>query len=572
MEKINRQRRICLFLVLVTLGFSFLVFKLFKIQIIDGGRYARQAVKQRTQEYVLDTGRGDILDRQGLSLTGGYMENVVIVFPALVKDTDQLLKDLSLLTGKDLEISREQKNIIQGVLAGPVKIVEGLEEEKASLINSLEIPGVVVLPEKVRYGPDSLASHLVGYTGRISPEDIGRDTGRPYLYTDSVGRAGIEEMFERELRGEIPERVSIVVDAFHGPLEGLGYRHVSSGNRVRPLNVKLTLDSRVQKWVEKIMEEYIVKGAVVVMEPQTGDILAVASCPGLDQENLASKDNDFLNRALQNYHPGSIFKVVVAAAALEEGKIIPGDLFHCTGKILIGEDTKQCFKGISHGEISFKEAMAYSCNTTFIETGLSLGREKIIEYARKMGLGEKTGLYPPHLEEREIVTGHIPAPGEMPYLGHLANSILGQDRVLVTPLQVAQLFGIIANEGLLVNPRLVKELTNNQGQTVIRYPFHRGERVLLPSTARYLKNMLTRVTLSGTGQEASNEYLVTAGKTGTAQLGVIGEEGEKNIYWFGGFSPGNKPSAVAVVLIEEGKGESAAFVYREIMKGVLEVL
>ncbi|RQD77543.1 MAG: penicillin-binding protein 2 [Candidatus Syntrophonatronum acetioxidans] len=572
MRRINRQRRICLFLLLITLSFSFLILKLFKIQIIDGGRYALQAVKQRSQAYVLDTGRGEILDRQGLSLTGSYMEKVLIVFPALVEDIDQLLKDLNLLTGKELEISRAREIIMRGGPAGPLKIAEGLEEEKARLINSLDLPGVIILPEKVRYGPDSLASHLVGYMGRRSREDLWGEEAKPYSPADYVGRAGMEEMFERELRGEIPERVSIVLDAFHSPLEGLGYRHVSFQDRVRPLNVKLTLDSRAQKWVEKIMDEYIVKGAVVVMEPRSGDILALSSRPQLDQRNLESGENDFLNRALQNYPPGSIFKVVVTVAALEEGKNIPVDLFLCTGSISIGEDAKQCFQGIAHGEITLQEALAYSCNTAFIEAGLSLGREKIIEYARKMGLGEITGLYPSHLKERERATGNIPAPEEMPYLGHLANTVLGQGRVLVTPLQVAQLFTIIANEGRMVKPRLVSELTNNQGQRVIRYPTRGGERVLLPSTARHLKNMLTGVTLFGTGQEASTSSWSTAGKTGTAQAGVTGEGEEKNIYWFAGFSPMKDPAAVAVVLIEEGKGESAAFVYKEIMKGVMEVL
>ncbi len=569
MKKFIRRKRIIVFFLLLIFCFSFLVLKLFKIQIIEGGRYAVQAVKQRSHEYVLDTGRGDILDRDGASLTDSYRKYVVVAFPALIENIENTLEALQIIFKETNETAEIEFNINQGGEKA-VSIASGIKANTANYIRDRNIPGVVVAQEKVRYGSDSLASHLVGYVGNISREELSERITKGYSLTDEVGISGIEKLFEEELRSRQPETVSVILDAYNRFISGLGYRYRQPENNMSSLNVKLTLDSAIQKRVEEIMDKNIKKGAVVVMEPEGGDILAMSSRPQLDQSNLNYEGNDFVNRCLQNYHPGSVFKVVVAAAALEQGDYNLKDYFICGGYIAIGTEKKQCFQGLSHGEITFREAMAYSCNTTFIDVGLSLGGQAVIDYAQKFGLGEKTGLYPLHLREREANTGYLPSVEEMPYQGHLANNVLGQDKVLVTPLQVAQMFSIISNNGRLVEPRLVMELANNQGLTVKRYASSMGQQVLHPTTVNQLKYMLMAVTQYGTGEEAAFDPWITAGKTGTAQTGIkVGEE-EKSLSWFAGFTPIDNPAAVVVVLIEEGKGESASFVYNKIMSSIME--
>ncbi len=573
MRRHIRRKRIMVYFLVLLFCFSFLALKLFKIQIIEGEKYASQAVKQRSHQYVLDTGRGDILDRDGVSLTDSYRKYVIVAFPVLIENMENTLKEIQYIfkeKGEGAEVvSINDNKGSSGERA--VKIASGIKSSTASYIRGKNLPGILVAREKVRYGPHSLASHLVGYVGNIGEKELWEKSAKGYTLTDEIGISGIERMFEEELRSQQPETLSIVLDACNRFISGLGYRYrqANSNKDTGALNVKLTLDSNIQQEVERIMDRTIEKGAVVVMEPGSGDILAMGSRPRLDQTNLMWEDNDFINRCMQNYYPGSIFKIIVAAAALEKEKYDLTNIFNCAGHIEIGADKKHCFQGVSHGEITFRDAMAYSCNTTFIEVGLNLGRQVIIDYAEKFGIGTKTGLYPPHLREWETKTGYLPSVEEMPYQGHLANVVLGQDRLQATPLQVAQMFSIIANNGRLVEPRLVMELTDREGGRVKRFATSREESVLLPSTVNQLKYMLMAVTSYGTGEEAALDPWITAGKTGTAQTGIIAGEVEKSLSWFAGFTPVDRPAAVVVVLIEEGKGSSASHVYSEIMRSIM---
>lgn len=569
MLRLARQKRILSLLCIFALCFVFLVGKLFKIQVMDGRRYVVNSVQQRSQEYILDSGRGDILDREGRSLAGSYTRKVLIAFPSLIEDVGQLAASLASLPGEKKDLAYLER-LFRGENTGPPRAVAlDLDPGEAARFRESKVPGLVVAREKVRYGPDSLAPHLAGYLGNLDREQLEEKLALGYSLTDRAGKSGLEEMFERELRGNSPESISVFLDAYRRLVPGLGYRyrepypHPGAG----PMNLHLTLDSHIQKVVETVMERYVTRGAVVVMDPYTGDILAMASLPYLDQQDPGDRDNDFLNRALQNYPPGSIFKIVTATAALDSRAYRPGDLFTCQGEIQLGKDIKKCFQGIGHGEISFLEAMAYSCNTSFIEVGITLGSREVIGYAEKLGLGERTGLFPPGLRHRETNAGHIPSRQEIPYPGHLANTVLGQGQVLVTPLQVARLLSAVANGGRLVRPRLVTGLTNTRGLVVEEYPVEGASRVMLPSTAASLQQMLVGVTIFGTGQEAAVNWGVTVGKTGTAQWKTRLDGREQALSWFAGYTLAEKPPAVTVVLVEEGKeGYRASRVYGEIME------
>ncbi|PKM79228.1 MAG: hypothetical protein CVU88_06870, partial [Firmicutes bacterium HGW-Firmicutes-13] len=409
MKRLHRQRKIFIIFLLVSFCFFFLILKLFKIQVLEGKRYAVQSVNQRSIKYILDCGRGDILDRNGTSLTDSSRRNAVITFPPLIENEHAVIHKLNYILRKNNETFRIDSLSDEKGEKKAVSIASDLKQGTIESIREENFPGLIVAEEKVRYGPESLASHLVGYLGKVEEKDIEGKNLEGYSLSDYIGRTGIEEMFERELRSVSPESVTAILDAYNRLIPGLGYRYVRPESSLSPLNIKLTIDYHIQRIVEKKMDEYIHKGAVIVMEPSSGDILAMASRPQLNQNNVQSEENDFINRALQSYHPGSIFKVVVAAAALEKGDYKLTDYFDCTGEIEIGTDKKQCFNGTAHGEVTFRDAFAYSCNTTFIEVGLNLGRESIINYAGKLGLGQRTGFYPPQLEEREVNFGYIPS-------------------------------------------------------------------------------------------------------------------------------------------------------------------
>jgi len=543
MGVITRQRRITILLLLFFVCSIFLILKLFSLQILQAHNLTAGSVNQRMVAYQLDSGRGDILDREGASLTGFHRE-VLIAFPFLITDINQVREELGSVFNRDelkiIETKIRNTSDKKAVLIAPVNGVE-LNQEQIRNIEAKEIPGIVLTWEKVRYtSSELLAIHLIGHM------------------QDKVGVSGIEGMFEKELKSRSPELLAVFLDGKDRILPGLGYRHIPSEKNMAPLNVTLTIDSSVQRVVEEKMDRYIQEGAVVVMDPKNGDVLAMASRP--------TPPDNYLNYSLENFLPASVFKVVVAAAALEKGYFTMNDRFTCSGQIDVVSHIVNCHHG-PHGEVTLSEALAHSCNKAFVEIGLAIGGESIIEYAQKMGLEERTGLYPYPHEERERNLGRLPPDEELLSPGGISNAVLGHDQVKATPLHIARMFAAIANDGKMVSPRVVTELTTSRGVTVQRFPQDRGRMVLLPSTAKQLKQMLTGVSRFGTGQAASVKGYVTAGKTGTVQA-----ENKENPSWFAGFTPVEYPVAVVVVFIEERmrQGYNADFVYSEIMEEILE--
>ncbi len=541
MGRLYRQKRIALLLVMFLISGMLLTIKLFSIQILQAQSLTTEAINQRMASYQLDDGRGNILDREGFPLTGHNRE-VLIAFPFLIHDISEVRKELGGIFNS-VQLN-EIENIIKSTPdKNAVRIAPGkgmqLTSEQVRKIKEINISGIVLAQEKERYANYPLATHLIGQL------------------RNEVGVSGIEGIFENELKAKSPEMISVFLDGLDRILPGLGYRYIPSEKNLAPLDVQLTLDHSIQKLVEEKMDQYINRGAVVVMDPQNGDILAMASRPQPD----SNIDSSYLNHNLENYHPASVFKLVVAAAALEKGYYKINDQFICGGQIEAGSHTFNCFHG-PHGEITMSEALAHSCNIAFIEMGLEIGGDSIIEYATKMGLGEKTELYPSPHENWERKYGSMPSYEELLSPAGIANAVLGHYQVKATPLQIAQLFAVIANDGKLVSPRVVMELNTSKGVTVQRFHPDRGRTVLLPSTAKQLKLMMTGVTRFGTGQAAVVEGYATAGKTGTVQTGSS---------WFAGFTPVEFPTAVVVVFMDESKGQgyNAAFVYGKITDEIM---
>lgn len=547
----NIMRIYRLLIFLVILG-CLLAGRLFFLQIVAGPKLTVQSLGGRVQEVPMEVSRGEIVDCNGIPLTNTARHFSVIVFPGQLSDIPSVVGQIAAITRVPAaqimsRITRDER---------PFKLKTDLDALTAQKINALNMPGILVLDEKVRYGHNSLAAHVTGYIN----------------LSDNHGVSGIEGMFDELLRGNQPEYAAALVDATQQVIPGLGYKRIRLDNGSGPNNVVLTIDSRIQKIVEAVLDRHPSKGAVVVMKPSTGAILAMASRPNFDanrlDEYLTSDSAPLLNRAIAAYQPGSVFKLVVAAAALESELVRPEDVYDDQGYIDVSGIR---FKGWDYergprGRITFSQAMAYSSNPVFIEVGQKLGAEKLVSYARKLGFGSKTAL-----DFAGEAAGNLPETDNI-YPGELANLSIGQGEFEATPVQMASLVATLVNDGIKIEPYIVGKLTDHDGTVIRNYHASRGNRVLSKQTAMQMRDMMVGVTKYGTGQAAYVEAGGSAGKTGSAETGRKNRDGKGiNHAWFAGYAPLEQPRYVVVVFIEDGMsgGDVAAPVFREIVSRMM---
>ncbi len=538
MRLFDCQRRALWLLLIFTLCFMLLGVKLFYLQLLQCESLSGQAVRQRFQTVLSNDRRGDIQDRHGKSLLDGRSRLGLLAFPTQYR-------------GREEEISGSLKVLkgLERVLSAPHETLPfwvDVELEELQMESASSSPGLIPAIRKERYGPGALASHVAGYM----------------VESEGRGAAGIEKAFDRTLSLGQQKMIGAVVDRKGRLVAGLGYRETAE--RSSPKNVLLTLDLDLQREVERIMDCRIARGAVVVIDPANGDILAMASRPDFKAASLASslhEDNGALiNRALCAWQPGSLFKVIVAAAALEEGITSLFQTFYCSGGIGVEGLYFPCTNLHVREKINFVEAFAHSCNSVFIELALDLGPEKVADYAGRFGLGESCGL---PLDEEEA--GNIPLPEQLGSRRAQANTAIGQGEVMVTPIQAAALMATLANGGYRVKPRLVLALTDEQGRETARFRSGRGERVIGSSTVNRLKYMLHEVVLRGTAKAAATTEAPAAAKTGTAQSGRYRRGREVLNHWIAGFYPLEKSRAAVVVFADELKDGTVKQVFGEII-------
>ena len=527
--------------------------RLFYLQVIENTNFVRLSLSMRMQEVPIEVSRGEIVDRNGLALTNTGQQFTIIVFPGQIIDAQRATTQLAQLTGVPAEFFLSQIAFNKQ----PFKLKMKIDVVTGQKINILKIPGVVVVSERSRYGYSLLASHVTGYINSV----------------DNEGVSGIEGMYDDVLRGNQPEYATALVDATDHVIPGLGYKRLRLEGGSGPSNVVLTLDRDIQKNVERLMDKHSINGAVVVLRPSTGEILAMASRPNFDANHLGDYltqiTSPLLNRAVSAYQPGSVFKLVTAAAALESGIVRPDDQFYDPGYI---EVNNLRFNGWDYekggrGPLTFTEALAYSSNPVFIQVGLKLGAERLISFAQQFGFGHKS-----NLNFNGEVAGNLPTLDTI-YPGELANFSIGQGEFEATPLQVASMVATIANNGIKVDPYLVSKLTNSEGVVVKSYEVSPGTRVLSTKTARQLQEMMTAVTRIGTGQTAYVEGLGSAGKTGSAETGRTNGAGQGISHaWFAGYGPLKNPQYAIVVFVEDGMsgGDVAAPLFGEILSGIYE--
>jgi len=551
------------------------------LQIAEGNVYHDLAEGNRIRIERIEPRRGVIYDRTGMPLVRNVANFLLYFVPAdLPKDdSDQsaLIERVSQILG-DIEpkqIVESLAKVKPGSLESyqPLFIADNIEYEKAMslYLASANMPGIALTNGTRReYDLSSLsASHIIGYTGKISETELNK-YGTEYQPIDYIGKSGIENFWENELKG-ISGKKQIEVDAL-----GKEKRVITQESGEDGHNLVLSLDENLQKEIEdtlvaSLKKLNLTKACVIAMDPNNGEILAMVSWPTFDSnvfargitseeyEQLDSQvDKPFLNRCISGEYPsGSTIKPVIAAAALEENVINENTTFLSTGGIRVGDWFFPDWKASGHGLTNVTRALAESINTFFYIVGggyndfTGLGVDRINKYAKLFGLGTQTGV-----DIMGEASGFLPTEewkeqtkGEKWYIGDTYHLSIGQGDLLVTPLQVANYTAVFANGGSLYRPHFVRQILNSNDQVI-------SETENAPIRSNFIsqKNIdivragMRQTVTSGSAQSLQSVVVPVAGKTGTAQWSTT----KNNQAWFTGFAPYDKPQIVITILIEEG--------------------
>lgn len=511
------------------------------IQIFRGDEMLSKLEAQVQDSAVLHVPRGTIYDADMKELAISTMVDSLYIDPNHVENPTQLASDLAPLIG----IS--EQNILDDIAQGGgfVWVKRQLEPDISKAVRKLmkEKPEYVAcigfIQESKRYYPnDMLAANVIGFVG-----------------TDDKGLDGIEQQFDGMIKGE-EQTASIFTDALARPILDSVFMKNSPVD-ANCKNIQLTINAQYQFIVEKALDKAMIDhGAesvtAIVMNPQNGDILAMASRPSYDPNNFHKYDpNVWKNRAVSDiYEPGSTFKSIVAAAGFQEKIVSPTDIFVDPGRIEVSGRTIQNWSGDSFGTVTFLDVVKNSINTGFARLGLELGGERLMNYARKFGFGEPTGIELPGEE-----SGILFNPKDM-VASDVATSSIGQS-IAVTPLQMVTAMSAIANDGVLLKPHIVKAIYNADGSVYQKMEREEVRRCIDSDVDKTLKSVLEQVVSTGGGSKASIEGYHIAGKTGTAQkIDMVhgGYMPGRYIASFCGFGPVEDPQFTVLVIINDPAG------------------
>jgi len=476
----------------------------------------------------------------------------------------------------------------------PIRLAEDIEWDKVAYIenNRMELPGIKieVVPLRV-YHYGNVASHVIGYLGEINKKELAKAKAGIYRGGDLIGKMGLERLREKDLRGE-KGRHYMEVNAL-----GFEQRNLKGVDPLPGNDLQLTIDIDMQKAAEDIMMTEEKSGAVVAIEVNTGRLLMLASSPvleldkfigGISHKNwnamLNNPNHPLLNKIVQGqYPPGSTYKLVTAAAGLAEGVITPDTIIYCPGYYRFGNRTYRCWKHSGHGAVNLKRALSESCDVYFYQVGQRLGVNRLAGYAKRLGLGKKTGVEMEHEKSGLIPTSDwkMKRYGKPWQEGETLSVAIGQGFDLVTPLQLALMTATVANGGTLYKPSLIEQVRDPDGRILEQFK----PTVLERFTGQDHNLDLVRKGLieavngrHGTGRRARLKNITVAGKTGTAQVVRLKQYRhlkEKDIpykyrdhAWFTCFAPAENPEIAVTVLVEHGLhgGSGAA----PIAKAVLE--
>ena len=575
----------------VLAAFSLLLLRFVYLQIVQYDYYRTKAEDNRISIVPIMPNRGLILDRSGTVLARNYSAYTLEISPGKVADLEKTINGLeSIVEIRPSDRTRFKRLMIEAKGADSLPIRTRLTDEEVAKFaaNRYRFPGVDIQARLFRQYPlNELASHLVGYIGRINDRDVERidDEGLTANYkgTDHIGKTGLEQSYESELHG-ITGYEQVEVDSGGRGVRTLSRTSPTSGN-----NLVLTLDIKLQEVAEQAFGEN--RGALVAIEPATGGILAFVSKPGFDPNlfvdgiDLASwdllntsPDRPMVNRALAGtYPPGSTFKPYMALAALELGKRTVQQTIYDPGFFQFGNHRFRDDKVGGHGTVDMYKSIVASCDTYYYMLGNDLGIDNIARFIGQFGFGAKTGIdiegeATGVLPSQEWKRRHFKKPEQQKwYAGETISIGIGQGYNAYTPLQMAQAMATIANNGVIYRPHLVNYIENiRSGERTLVEPKVERAIPLKPENIEFIKRALAAVNTEGTGARAfaKAEY-TSAGKTGTAQVVALKQNekyNERNVAerhrdhaLFIAFAPLESPKiALAVVVENAGFGARAA--------------
>lgn len=534
------QRRIIKLVMVLLSLMGVVVFRYAWLQLVQGSELSERMRWQVGHDYSVQSPRGAIVDRNGRELAVSTMTKSLFVDPNHVENPAQLAKDLAPLIGKS------EKDILDDIAVGGgfVWVKRRLEQSEYEAVRMMiRDKGYAVClgfrDEAKRYYPnDFLAANVLGFVG-----------------TDDKGLDGIEQAFDKYIKGEVTESF-IYADMQERPiLESIFAQHGYQGDRCK--TIQLTIDSAIQFIVEQELDRAMAENdpvaiTCVAMDPRTGEVLAMANRPSYNPNRFWDYDQEiWKDKAVSYiYEPGSTFKAVVAGAALQEGIVAPNQIFVDPGFVTVSGKRIQNWNGLSFGTVTFADVVKQSLNTGFALVGLDLGADKLIKYARTFGFGEPTGIELPGEE-----AGILYSPEEM-VESDIATMAIGQS-IAVTPIQLLTAFCAIANDGILLKPHIVKMIKNANGTTYSETHIEEVRRTIDSATDKTLVGLLEQVVATGGGRKASVRGYRVAGKTGTAQK--VNEDGfgyseGKYIASFCGFAPVENPQVALLVMIDEPWG------------------
>lgn len=554
----EQKKRFKLLIIFASTLFAVIFLRLFYIQLISYWKYKALSQNNSTRVVPRRAARGVIYDRFGEKLADSVPSYTVSVIPADLKESEKVIMMLSKILEMPEEDIKKKIEDQKYKVFEAIKIKGNLGAQVVSIIeeNKTELPGIIIHTEAKRNYPNKeIAAHVLGYVGEIGPKDLNNSR---YYIGDTIGKAGVERKYDNVLRG-INGSTKIRVNATGKEIKDLGEEAYVKGT-----DLVLTIDLKLQKACEEIFRDR--KGVIIVMNPRDGEVYAMVSKPSFDPNifcgQLSSKDLErmlkdpnqvFFNRVVGGlYSPGSVFKIVPAAVALEKNKLTAKDVFVCRGTYHYGKDwTYDCWKTEGHGVLSMEDAIAQSCDIYFYQLGLTVTADKISEYARLFGYGEITGI---DLDGEK--PGLVPTPiwkkdkyGIHWFPGNTIQYSIGQGYITSTPLQILSSYNLIINNGTSYKPHIVKAVDGKEIEKQMLKSF-----AISGKTLDLIKRGLWKAVTAGTGAKAKSNYSI-AGKTAT----VENPHGPSHAA-FAGYAPAANPEVSVLVFIEGGGsgGENAA--------------
>ncbi|AJY76363.1 stage V sporulation protein D [Paenibacillus beijingensis] len=558
-SSVTVRRRLFAALVLIVVAFAALVVRLGYVQLAEGKELSAKAEDSWRREIPFAAKRGEITDRNGVKLAYNVSSPSIMALPAQVKDAPGTAEKLAAVLGMD-------KNKLLTMITKRQMIVkiqpEGrkLTTEKAAEVRKLALPGIVVAEDNKRYYPfGNLAASVLGITGI------------------DKGLTGVEASYNNLLSG-INGSISFLSDARGTTMPGSSdkYRQPKDG-----LTMELTIDKQIQTIMERELDQAMEKYQAdqmlaIAMDPNTGEVLGMASRPTFEPGNYNAFPSELYNRNLpiwMTYEPGSTFKIITLAAALEEGKVnLKNERFFDPGAIEVGGARLRCWKKGGHGSQTFLEVVQNSCNPGFVTLGQRLGKEKLFQYIKNFGFGTKTGIDIGGEENGILFKLNRVGPVE------LATTAFGQG-VSVTPIQQIAAVSAAINGGTLYKPHVAKAWINPEtGETVKTVEPEAVRNVISENTSGQVREALESVVAQGTGGNAFIDGYRVGGKTGTAQKVINGRySSSEHIVSFIGFAPADNPKIVIYVAVDNPQGIQfggvvAAPIVRNMMDDALQYM